>query len=104
MTNPKPTGGSDKISISFPPGTRAVLQAVVAAGGAQSVSAFVADAVAQRLQREAFIKKIMELRDDQPLDPAGIDWACELLGATPEQAAAVHARFGPSSSTGQVAS
>lgn len=105
MTEQEPEAGSDKMSISFPAGTRAALRAAVARGAAPTVSALVADAVAERLQRESFHQKIMTLRGGEPFDAAAIDWACRALGASPDQTAAMHAKLGAqTSASGQVAS
>jgi Arc/MetJ-type ribon-helix-helix transcriptional regulator len=94
MTEQDPDTGSDKMSISFPRGTRDELKALVESGTAPSVSAFVAEAVTERLRRERFDRKIGALMRSGPLPDEAIDWACQSLGATPEQTVAMHARFG----------
>jgi hypothetical protein len=104
MTGQGPDAGSDKMSISFPRGTRDALKAAVARGAAPNVSALVADAVAERLQRESFHQRIMAARGGRPFDAEAIDWACKALGATPEQTAAMHEKLGAGSSADRAAS
>jgi Arc/MetJ-type ribon-helix-helix transcriptional regulator len=94
MTDQPADSGSEKLSISFPPGTRAELKALVDSGATPSVSAFVAEAVTDRLRRERFERKIAALMGGDSLPAEAIEWACRTLGATPEQTAAMHAKFG----------
>jgi Arc/MetJ-type ribon-helix-helix transcriptional regulator len=100
----QPEAGSEKLSISFPPGTRAELKALVDSGAIPSVSAFVAEAVTERLRRERFERKIAALMGGDTLPAEAIEWACRALGATPEQTAAMHAKFGAKPGQQSVAS
>ena len=85
MTAPEPTG-TDKISVSLPRGTRAALEAAVAAGAAPSVSALVASAVDDRLARERTHRWIMDRRGGRPIDPAAMAWARQVCGADEQDA------------------
>jgi Arc/MetJ-type ribon-helix-helix transcriptional regulator len=95
---------SEKLSISFPAGTRDQLKALVDSGAIPSVSAFVSEAVTERLRRDRFDRKIGALMGAGPLPAEAIDWACRTLGATPEQTAAMHAKFGANGTQESVAS
>jgi len=96
--------GSEKLSISFPSGTRDQLRALVDSGAIPSVSAFVSEAVTERLRRDRFDRKIAALMGAAPLPADAIDWACRIVGATPEQTAAMHATFGADGTPASAAS
>jgi hypothetical protein len=93
MTDQESPSGSEKLSISFPAGTKDELKALVASGAIPSVSAFVSEAVTERLRRDRFDAKIMALRGGQPFPPEAIEWACKTLGATTDQTAEMLARY-----------
>lgn len=100
----QPEPGSDRVTVSMPRGYKAALEARVEAGEATSVSAFVADAVKERLARGSLHERIMALRGGRPFDTQALEWACRAVGATAEQADMVRARLGNGPASDQVAS
>jgi Arc/MetJ-type ribon-helix-helix transcriptional regulator len=70
---------AERVTITLPADDAARLRAVVAAGLAPSVSAYVADAVHGRLARDTALAALRDLWGD--LDPAALAWARERLAA-----------------------
>jgi Arc/MetJ-type ribon-helix-helix transcriptional regulator len=70
-----------KIAISLPDQLVAEARSAVAVGAAASVSAYVAEALAQRSRRDSLVALLAELDDEfGPPDHEATAWAEEMLG------------------------
>jgi antitoxin ParD1/3/4 len=72
---------SERVTVTMPSEQAEALRKLVDAGGAESVSSYVADAVRDRLARDEALSTL-EQRFGRPT-PDALDWARRTLGVTP---------------------
>lgn len=72
---------TERVTVSMPAEQAASMRAVVAAGGAESVSAYVAGAVRDRLARDRALAALDDLWG--PLPEMALTWARARLGGAP---------------------
>lgn len=71
---------SERVTVTMTAEQAERLRRTVAAGGAESVSAYVADAIAERLDRDEGLARLESLMGGPPSDQKAIAWAHRVLG------------------------
>ncbi|MGH8793262.1 MAG: hypothetical protein ACRDXX_11530 [Stackebrandtia sp.] len=74
-------------NVRLPAAQAAQVRRIVAAGGAESVSAYVADAVQSKLDRDQSLSELKELFDRTGQKPSAehLAWAREVLGVEEDE-------------------
>ena len=78
---------SERVTVSMAAEQAERLRRTVAAGGADSLSAYVSEAVRQRLAREEGLALLENLMGGPPVDEDAIAWARRALGIQARPAA-----------------
>ncbi|MGQ0625408.1 MAG: hypothetical protein ACT4PP_12270 [Sporichthyaceae bacterium] len=82
-----------RLTVSVDDDLAALANAEVAAGRAQSVSAWVADAMRRKaLGRGELIAELDTMRAESPVTTATLDWLADALGRSPEWVSEAMAR------------
>jgi Arc/MetJ-type ribon-helix-helix transcriptional regulator len=84
--------GFTKVTVTIPTASVERARAVVAAGGAKSVSALVSDALQARLAREASLSRLDVLMGGEPIPEEALAWAAKALGVGEVLTAGAQAR------------
>lgn len=71
---------NERVTVSMAPEQAERLRRTVAAGGGESLSAYVSEAVRQRLAREEGLTLLENLMGGPPADADAIAWAHRALG------------------------
>jgi antitoxin ParD1/3/4 len=71
---------SERVTVTMPAEEATQLRRAVEAGGAESVSAYVAEAVRERLARDRAVGKLVQVTGGPPSDDAALTWARRALG------------------------
>jgi hypothetical protein len=74
------TDGYTKITVSLPSKDVEQAKAMVAGGGAKSVSALVADALHAKLSREQDLALLHDMTGGEPIPDEALAWAANVLG------------------------
>jgi antitoxin ParD1/3/4 len=71
---------SERVTVTMPAEEATQLRLAVEAGGAESVSAYVAEAIRERLARDRALGRLAQVTGGPPSDDDALSWARRALG------------------------